>query len=414
MVANPDGLEVTWFRCTSDSKHDLCASWCDVWEVVRGPHVVKYGRLNRGRVHVQEHVEAGASASLERVLDKVTSMPVLEDDAEEQVDPNPDGVGLAASTSSLAEVVVEPAADVHDVGLRTIIAYINGRGGEAPTTDTLRFMAGAGWVGCTVAFLTDTFVSPSSGRISAEFAPRPALLLADVMAAAATSADVRTLMTETLATGASVDEFLAKMTETMDALKLAPARSTARLARKVYPVQKDCRKRVWVAAERFARKVRKDVAHVEKLFAPQDAEQLVPLHDQDRASPKTDAKQLALCDQAEGSGTSPPADTQQLALCTEDPSIPRAGKKESVTIFSKLAVLAYHASLDSSISAKELVCMQKFPHLLRSVGQLGRSGAAIHSTGTWSLKTDGKKGDHCFLFLERTGLFAHPPLVDSV
>ena len=51
------------------------------------------------------------------------------------------------------------------------------------------------------------------------------------------------------------------------------------------------------------------------------------------------------------------------------------GERGSVSIFVKLQVLDYLNSLSASVTAKETLCMLKFPVLLRCQGQLGKPGS---------------------------------------
>ena len=62
-----------------------------------------------------------------------------------------------------------------------------------------------------------------------------------------------------------------------------------------------------------------------------------------------------------------------LPVCDEKKQL--RGKRGSVSIFVKLQVLDYLNSLSASVSAKETLCMLKFPVLLRCQGQLGRPGS---------------------------------------
>ena len=80
------------------------------------------------------------------------------------------------------------------------------------------------------------------------------------------------------------------------------------------------------------------------------------------------------------------------------------GKRESVSIFAKLQVLDYYSNLGPTVTAKETMCMQKFPLLLRCRGQLGRlvspSTGHPRPTATFDMQILSREYIYIYFFVE--------------
>ena len=265
MVAQLDGAKFMRFRCpTSTTMHDLSANWCTAWEKVPGPHIVQRGRFSRGQVHIQEHIEGGARATLELMLDKLTSLPLPICDE-----------GSAACPSTPPRPVQRDAVemDSHQIGLMKISEYISSHGGEATIGDVIRHMNGGGWRNVTATFLADTFESPKPGYIVDVLAPRPPLLLSDVISASSANAGLSQMLSTMLSEGTGAHDVLARMTRAMDELGLLPDRGGIRLERSRMPspsIPSTTKRRRLSAIERQSTNELKSAKLLAKMFSPQD------------------------------------------------------------------------------------------------------------------------------------------------